>query len=1687
MANYREFVSLKISLASPEEIRSWSHGEVKKPETINYRSLKPEKDGLFCEKIFGPVKDWECHCGKYKGKKHAGMICDKCGVEITRSIVRRERMGHIELAAPVSHIWYFKGIPSPMSLLLNITTKELEKVLYFASTRKREQLYKVKKAPLSSDLREGDILTESEYNIYKKYDVEVEAERAYQISLVPELSIKVGDVLSQEEYESLKEKYGIFFRATPQTVGAEIGVSVGDVISEDQYTNLVEEHEGDFEVEKLEGEDGFVVTAVKGVKTYKVVWVFSPSNEWDLIAESEVDFYRTNFGGETELAVRTIEESSYIVINPGQSGYNRGEIILESVHRLLTKYDPEYKGGIGAEAIKELLASIDLEELARTLRKQIRNTKGQKNRKLVKRLQIVEAFRKSGNKPEWMILEVLPVIPPDLRPMVQLDGGRFATSDLNDLYRRVINRNSRLKKLIDMGAPDIIIKNEKRMLQEAVDALIENGRRGRAVLASGNRPLKSLSDILKGKKGRFRQNLLGKRVDYSGRSVIVVGPELKFHQCGLPKRMALELFKPFVIKELVKEGFAHNIKSAKRMIDNATPEVWDVLERVTKNHPVLLNRAPTLHRLGIQAFEPILVEGNAIKIHPLVCTAFNADFDGDQIAVHVPLSFEARAESRLLMLASNNILSPASGKPLAVPTQDVVLGIYYLTYSPYKTEEEILKHAKRIYGSSDEAILAYQSETLNKEEGLSRVQEPIKVKIGGKIRGTTIGRLLFNEVFPEDFEFYNDIVKKSTLEKLITKMYSEYGNSKTVEVLDKLKDLGFEFSTLSGISIGIGDLEIPSNKENIIAEAEKKVEAINVRFAAGMLTQDEKEQEVSVIWGEASKKVGDAILENLGEQNSLFIMADSGARGSKDQISQLAGMRGLMADTTGRIIEFPIKASFREGLSVLEYFYSTHGARKGLADTALRTAKSGYLTRRLVDVSQDLIVREEDCGVQEGIVVTDLMNDGAVVEKLRDRIIGRTSVERILDPETGEIIVDAGEEITEEKADRIEKVGIKEVKIRSVLTCKTKYGVCAKCYGRDLATGRLVNVGEAVGIIAAQSIGEPGTQLTLRTFHTGGVRRAEGDITYGLPQVEQLFEARRPPNQAILADAEGEVVDIKKDEKRAKIYVKLDKDGIQTYVVPKEMMNKIIVKVGDRVKRGDYLTKGDASPKDILRILGVRAVQEYLLSKIQSIYRSQGVIINDKHIEIIIRQIARLNKIYIREAGDTELLSGELVYTTDFEAENEKITKKNVKIERANLELLKGNRVVQRIVEGEEGGKVIAEEDIEIDLDLAKLIIDSDVKVVYLEDKNKFPFIVYKGNSLFIKEVAGGILDKPVVIDLGGQGENSKKVVFDRGTLLTPEILEDMVDSEIQSLTLIDEKMIEKLSGFTLAEDLVDLETGELLGKAGERITPDIIENIKLSNVPVVKVWEGVETISLKDKLIRMLREEILGAPLGGPVEIPGNGKVLGAAGKQITRNMIREFVTHGVEEIPLSDGRFFSIEGRALEFLYKDVVGKTVVQDVVDAVTGEVVVKAQDVIKKEDAEKIVKAKIDFIRLKTTRTKIGTRIIRKRVGYIRNKLTPAEGKPIVQGITKASLLTDSFLSSASFQRTTHVLTDAAIKGKVDYLLGLKENVIIGKVIPAGTGLRKYQKLKLKKKLPKVDVENIWEENIEKSLTEKEDI
>jgi len=1081
LIDLNNFESIRIGLASPEQIRSWSRGEVKKPETINYRTLKPEKQGLFCEKIFGPTKDWECHCGKYKRVRYKGVVCDRCGVEVTKSKVRRERMGHIELAAPVSHIWYFKGIPSRMGLMLDMSPRSLEKVLYFAS---------------------------------------------------------------------------------------------------------------------------------------------------------------------------------YIVIDPGDTPLAKKQLLTEKEYReYREKYGNRFRAGMGAEAIKELLEEIDLDQLSRELRQQLKESSGQKKVRTIRRLEVVEAFRKSNNRPEWMILEVIPVIPPDLRPMVQLDGGRFATSDLNDLYRRVINRNNRLKRLLDLGAPDIIVRNEKRMLQEAVDALIDNGRRGRPVTGPGNRPLKSLSDMLKGKQGRFRQNLLGKRVDYSGRSVIVVGPELKLYQCGLPKEMALELFKPFVMKKLVQDGYAHNIKSAKRMVERVKPEVWDVLEDVIKEHPVLLNRAPTLHRLGIQAFEPILVEGRAIKIHPLVCTAYNADFDGDQMAVHVPLSAEAQAEARLLMLSTQNILKPQDGSPVVTPTQDMVIGIYYLT-----TQKKGEKGEGKVFSSFDEVIMAYE----NKAVALhAKVKVLVQREVDGKVRRkfieTTPGRIIFNSAIPQDLGFVNrndpeemfelelnKQVDKKILGQIVARCYRKHGTSKTTEMLDEIKELGFRFATKAGITIGITDLDVPEKKEQVLSEADEEIDKIELQYRRGLITDEERYEKVIDVWTKATDKITEDLMESLDEFNPVYMMAISGARGGKQQIRQLAGIRGLMANPSGKIIEIPIRANFREGLTVLEYFISTHGARKGLADTALRTADSGYLTRRLVDVSQDVIVREEDCGTTEAIEVEEIKDGNEVIEELRYRIIGRIAPEPIIHPETGEIIVDEGEEINEEKADEIVEAGIKKVKIRSVLTCRTRYGVCVKCYGRNLATGKLVDIGEAVGIIAAQSIGEPGTQLTMRTFHTGGV--AGNDITQGLPRVEELFEARKPKGLAVVSEISGKVKIVETRKKR-EVHVISEDGEKKVYQIP--FGSRIKVAEGDLVEAGDELTEGSVNPHDILRIKGVRGVQKYLLNEVQRVYRLQGVEINDKHIEIIIRQM--LKKVKVENAGDTELLPGGLVDIFEFEEENKRV------------------------------------------------------------------------------------------------------------------------------------------------------------------------------------------------------------------------------------------------------------------------------------------------------------------------------------------------------------------------------------------------------------------------------------------------
>ena len=1090
------FDAIKIGLASPEKIREWSRGEVLKPETINYRTLKPEKDGLFCERIFGPSKDWECHCGKYKKIRYKGVVCDRCGVEVTKSSVRRERMGHIELAAPVSHIWYFKGIPSRMGLILDISPRTLEKVLYFANY--------IVLDPANSGLQ------------YKQ-------------------------VLTEREYQDAREAYGYDFRV-----------------------------------------------------------------------------------------------------------------------------------GMGAESIKELLEAIDLEKDSVELKKELKDATGQKRARIIKRLEVVESFRESGNRPEWMIMTVIPVIPPDLRPMVQLDGGRFATSDLNDLYRRIINRNNRLKRLLELGAPDIIVRNEKRMLQEAVDALIDNGRRGRPVTGPGNRALKSLSDMLKGKSGRFRQNLLGKRVDYSGRSVIVVGPELKIYQCGLPKEMAIELFKPFVMKELVANGTAHNIKNAKKMVEKLEPAVWDVLEDVIKEHPVMLNRAPTLHRLGIQAFEPILVEGKAIKLHPLVCTAFNADFDGDQMAVHLPLSQEAQAECRFLLLSPNNLLKPSDGGPVAVPSQDMVLGIYYLTQ-----ERPGNKGEGKFFKSVNEAILAYENKVITLQSRI-HVRCSKTMPDGSVLTGTvesTLGRFLFNEILPQDLGFVDRsvpgnelllevdfLVAKKQLKQILEKVINTHGATKTAEVLDAIKATGYKYSTRAAMTVAIADMTVPPQKPEMIKQAQDTVDLITKNYKRGLITEEERYKEVVDTWKKTDDELTHALLTGLDKYNNIFMMADSGARGSDKQIKQLAGMRGLMADTTGHTIELPIKSNFREGLDVLEYFMSAHGARKGMSDTALRTADSGYLTRRMVDVSQELIVRETDCCENRdeisGMYVESFTDGKEEIEGLQERITGRFSCETIKNKD-GEVIVKANHMITPKRAARIMKEGvdnqtggsIERVKIRTILTCKCKVGICAKCYGANLATGEAVQVGESVGIIAAQSIGEPGTQLTMRTFHSGGV--AGGDITQGLPRVEELFEARKPKGLAIITEIPGVAVINDTKKKREVIVTDQETGESKTYLIP--YGSRIKITDGQILEAGDELTEGSVNPHDILRIKGVRAVQDYMIREVQRVYRLQGVEISDKHIEVIVRQM--LKKIRIEDNGDTEFLPGTLVDFLEYEDVNEQMEK----------------------------------------------------------------------------------------------------------------------------------------------------------------------------------------------------------------------------------------------------------------------------------------------------------------------------------------------------------------------------------------------------------------------------------------------
>ncbi len=1336
-----DFNAVRISLASPEQVRSWSYGEVTKPETINYRTLKPEKDGLFCEKIFGPQKDFECYCGKYKRVRYKGIVCDKCGVEVARSKVRRERMGHIELASPVAHIWFVKGTPSRLGLLLDITPRNLERVLYFAQyiiTQVDEPAKKRALEHLQEEMEKEQAAREKDWaamleSVEGKRDAEVQEladRRAAELKSLEQEHLATTDALMKAAVgleKKLAKEIGKEQADAVEFDGSVI-VPAGDKAKESHVKALkktVQEHVSAQEEEFNRRRADVELVADAAVKEK----VDAAATEVDPLRK-KIEEERTAVRSQFTEEFKELEElrDPADMLNAANSNGKVRLLTDADYRRLGDKYGTVFSAAMGADALLTILLRVDMEKMRAKLQLEMQSTSGQKRKQATKRLRVVEALRKSGNKANWMVLTALPVLPPDLRPMVQLDGGRFATSDLNDLYRRVINRNNRLKRLLELGAPEIIIRNEKRMLQESVDSLIDNGRRGRAVAGTGNHKLKSLSDMLKGKQGRFRQNLLGKRVDYSGRSVIVVGPELKLHQCGLPKRMALELFKPFVMHALVDRGLAHNIKSAKRIVERARPEVWDVLDEVIKTRPVLLNRAPTLHRLGIQAFEPVLVEGSAIQIHPLVCLAFNADFDGDQMAVHVPLSREAVAEARQIMLATKNLLSPSSGDPMVAPRLDIVLGCYYMTAVREGATGEYTGNSQGTYGSFQEAILAH-------ELGILELQALVRVRdrrTGNELIETTVGRILFNEALPEEIAFVNELLDSRTLKDVVQDCYTTIGMDATSEVVDHIKNIGFHYATRSGVTMSVSEIKVPEEKQAIVGEAEKHIQSVNEQYQMGLITDQERYDATINVWNTATEDVTAVIQKRLPEYGSVFLMATSGAKGNIAQIRQMAGMRGLMSDPSGRIIELPIKSNFREGLSVLEYFISTHGARKGLADTALRTADSGYLTRRLIDVAQDVITLEDDCETLAGVWLTE-PQDKAVLESLRERIIGRFAASTMADPSSGEVIVERDEEITAEKADALLAAGHKRVHVRSALTCALVRGICAMCYGISPATGLIVNPLQAVGIVAAQSIGEPGTQLTMRTFHTGGVYVAGGEITTGLPRVTELFEARVPKNKALISEIDG-VVEVTRDNDVRRIRVASSELYSDRYELPKgvevlvkegqqvdsgailarspepeptedtakkkparskkaakadSLVTQVIARLpgrvtidkgnrisilyeereereyavpaaarvrvepGEYIRAGQQLTDGPMDPQDILRIQGPEAVQLYLVEEVQKVYRNQGVNINDKHIEVIVRQMMR--KVIIDSPGDTTMLPGEYIDRFEYEGVNKKV------------------------------------------------------------------------------------------------------------------------------------------------------------------------------------------------------------------------------------------------------------------------------------------------------------------------------------------------------------------------------------------------------------------------------------------------
>jgi DNA-directed RNA polymerase subunit beta' len=1648
MANLnREIAGVRTKLSSPGRIRELSSGEVKKPETINYRTLRPEKDGLFCERIFGPTRSYECACGKYKrsGPKFRGVVCDRCGVEVTDNRVRRERMGHIELAAPVVHIWYLRGIPSRLSLLLGTSTKELEKVVYFAPTRRRERVYKVVSEGRRIDLaRRGKLISASEERIHRFYDPKFKAEEAFRITKVEEINVDEGDVITAAQVNRIRNEYGDELFKTEsayRVIREDDDQSSNTIVPESKMKSMKEADSGlKFERAVINNQEAFIVTSV----------VHLPFAKNDVISESEYRLYSQKYPRrfQTVEETETLEDPCYIVINGGESPFERADIILEREQAICSAYDKTFEAGIGAEGVYTLLEQMDIDLLVSSLREDIAECSGQKKRKLVKRLQVAEDFRKSDSKPEWMVLSVLPVIPPDLRPMVQLDGGRFATSDLNDLYRRVINRNNRLRKLQELKAPEIIVRNEKRMLQESVDALIDNGRRGKAVLGAGNRPLKSLTDLLRGKKGRFRQNLLGKRVDYSGRSVIVIGPSLKIYQCGLPKQMALELFKPFVMHKLVESGLTPNVKSARRFIERGRDEVWAILEGIIKDHPVMLNRAPTLHRLGIQAFEPVLIEGKAIRLHPLVCTAFNADFDGDQMAVHVPLSLEAQTEARVLMLSSNNLLSPASGKPVVIPTQDIILGVFFLTSmrDGMKGEGLYFNDAEDVMSALDHSVVHVNSKIRIKADPSWKCET-----IDGKWIETSPGRVLFNSALHPDLRFINKTINKKEMGSLLDTAYDKVGQTAMVEMLDEIKALGYHWSTHSGISLGVGDVIVPPEKKEILDVTLEQEEDLTSQYEMGILTEDEYMRQKDILWSDAGRLIADKIMESMDETNPLRIMVDSGARGSRGQVAQMAGIRGLMADPSGRIIRYPIVANFKEGLNTLEYFISTHGARKGLADTALRTAKSGYLTRRLVDVAQDLIIMDEDCGTDKGIEIRPLLQqDGKATIPMSERLAGRTSLRDVVDPETGELLLARDEEISAEKAEYIESKGISSVWVRSPLTCGLRHGICRACYGRDLATRKKVAIGESVGVVAAQSIGEPGTQLTMRTFHTGGVRQFTGeDITQGLPRIEQLFEVRRPKKVAILAEVSGTLLEIRETDGKKKLVIGVVKeDGTEeriSYNIPASQNLLSGIEEGCTITKGMVLTEGYIDPQQLLEVEGLEAVQHYLLDGIQEVYRSQGVSINDKHIETILRKVAPINRVRVIEEGDSSFVSGELVWKEDLEASIRQISEQNQASLEESYNFLRDCRIID--APGD-----LLKKDGEIQEHITKAALGEMLKPggasgeLIVKDKEGELRVVL-GDASFRRAMEGLELIRDF------KSEETGEVLIKAGTRLSPADLVRIVSLPPQPMLVRNTNVLDECED--AAWFAADVEKdGRVVAQMDTMVDSLAIKTLIANNISEIKLWKNPEHINLTDSMHHVLIEHYFGKPLTQAIN--SDGEVIENITHSIDGSIVRGIVEGSISGIE-SEGNIITREKVIRQVLTERALGKILLETIKDT-KGNTVSEAGQEVTSKVLDSIASSGAENITVRPKQAPSDHKQLIQRVSFVRRLREEPQWTPVVHGVTKAALATDSFLSAASFQQTAQVLAASAVRGDVDNLVGLKENVIIGLLIPAGTGIERYRKV-----------------------------